>query len=263
MKLFAFTIDLETDYAGCTDDYSIFKDLKQIESVLDLLSSFNVKITVFTVGSIFETFPEVIKLFENYNCEFEAHSYSHDFMRPDSEKEIKKSREAFFNYFKEYPRGYRAPRGNISSDGIKMLEKHGFLYDSSITPAFFPNPFRYLFHKKQIHYLDGTNIMEIPITPVSPLRLTLSISYIKMIGIDLYIKLSDLTEMPDTLCFNSHLHDFIIKENSLNKLFPLWRLLYGINKYKGMEFCEKYLEFIQKKGYRFCYMSEIYNLHKQ
>ena len=262
MKLFAFTIDLETDYAGCMENSSIFRDLKQIEEVLSTLSSLNVKITVFTVGNILETFPEVIKLFEKHNCEFEAHSYSHNFKHPDSEYEIKKSREAFYNYFKEYPRGYRAPRGDISNDGIKMLEKHGFLYDSSITPAFFPNPFRYLFHKKKAHYIDGTNIMEIPVTPVSPLRLASSMSYIKMIGIDLFIKLSNLTEMPDTICFGSHLHDFIIKENSLNKLFPLWKLLYGINKHKGMEFCEKYLNFIQEQGYKFCFMSEIYNLHK-
>ena len=69
--------------------------------------------------------------------------------------------------------------------------------------------------------------------------------------------------MPDIMCFGSHLHDFIIKENSFNNLFPLWRLIYGLNKYKGLDYCEKYIKFIKEKGYTFCYMSEIYNLYNK
>lgn len=263
MKLFAFTLDLESDYSGCMDEHLIFRDLHKIEEVLSALNSLDVKITVFTVGSIFEAYPEVIRLFEKYECEFEAHSYSHDFRHPDSKDEIVRSRDAYYKYFGHHPRGYRAPRGDVSPEGIRLLEKYGFLYDASITPAFFPNPFRFLNYNKRPHYLDGTNVMEIPITPVSTFRLALSISYIKMIGVERFITLSNTAEMPDTVCFNSHLHDFIIKEDSFNKLFPVWRLLYGINKHKGMEFCERYLNFISGKGYRFCYMSEIYELNKR
>lgn len=259
LKLFAFTLDLEADYAGLVNQYNIFKDLYKIDEVLSALTSLDVKITVFTVGEIFELFPDVIKLFEKYNCEFEAHSYSHNFDSPDSEDEIYKSRNAFFNYFGRYPIGYRAPRGKISDAGIKLLEEYGFLYDSSVIPSYFPDPFKYLFKNKEVHYYNGSKMLEIPITSLSPARITLSISYIKLLGIDLYRKLS----LPDNVCFGSHVHDFIFNDTSFNKLSSIWKLIYSRNKHKGNDFCMKYLEHVRQKGYKFCYMSEIYNAHKE
>jgi len=258
MKLFAFTLDLEADYGGVVNQYGIFKDLGKIEEVLSELNVLGVKITVFVVGEILELFPDVIKVFEKYHCEFEPHSYSHNFNNPDSEYEIERSKIVYFNYFKRYPRGYRAPRGKISDSGIKFLEKHGFLYDSSIFPSYFPNPFRYLFRNRRIHYYGNSKIVEIPFASVTPFRLTLSISYIKLLGVNLFKKLS----LPDVVCFDSHLHDFIINENSFNKLPLFQRLIYSRNKHKGVDYCIRFLEHVKQKGYKFCYMSEIYELFK-
>ncbi|MBI4698624.1 MAG: polysaccharide deacetylase family protein [Nitrospirae bacterium] len=257
MKLFAFTIDLEADYGGVVNQYEIFKDPEKIEEVLSTLHSIDVKITVFTVGEIFELFPGIIKIFEKYDCEFEVHSYSHNLNCPDSEIEIEKSRGAYFNYFNRYPAGYRAPQGRISFQGIKLLEKHGFLYDSSIFPSYFPNPFRYLFHNKQIHFHSDFKILEIPLTSVSPFRLTLSISYIKLLGIRLFKK----PALPEVICFDSHLHDFIHNEKSFGQLPLFWKMIYSRNKFMGMNYCKTFLEQVKREGYRFCYMSEIYNLH--
>jgi hypothetical protein len=263
MKLFAFTLDLETDFAGFMDKDEIFKDLDKIETVLSALNSLDAKLTVFTVGNIFELYPEVIKLFEQYNCEFEPHSYSHDFNNADSEYEIKMARTAYYNYFKKYPIGYRSPRGKITNTGIKTLEKEGFLYDSSVFPSFFPNPFRYLFHNRQVHYHDNSDILEIPITSVNPFYLTLSVSYLKLFGVDFFITLSRYFSLPDIICFDSHLHDFIHIENSYDNLSKFWKLIYGRNKLKGTEYCIRFLKHVKKMGYQFCYMSEIYDLYKK
>jgi peptidoglycan/xylan/chitin deacetylase (PgdA/CDA1 family) len=259
LNLFAFTLDLEPDYAGIVDQYEIFKDLNKIEEVLKTLRSLEIKITVFALGEIFEKFPGVIKLFEKYDCEFEPHSYSHNFNNPDSEPEIKKARTAYFNYFNKYPKGYRAPRGKISYSGIKLLEKYGFSYDSSIFPSYFPNPFRYLFFNKQIHYYRDSKVMEIPLTTALPSRLTLSLSYLKLFGINFFIYQS----LPGIICFDSHLHDFIFNENSYSKLSPFWKFIYRRNKTRGTEYCLKFLRHIKQKGYEFCYMSEIYESFKK
>ncbi len=259
MKLFAFTLDLESDYAGNMDEDEIINDISAIDDLLSALHSLDIKITVFAVGKIIELYPDVIKTFEKYNCEFEAHSYSHDFSKPDSEHEIEKVKAAYFNYFGRYPIGYRAPRGLISPSGINALEKHGFSYDSSVFPSYFPNPFKYLFSPKEVHYHAGTNIMEIPFTSVSPLRLTLSISYIKLFGTNLFTKVS----LPDIICFDSHLHDFIIKDKSFSKLPLIQRILYSRNRDRGIEKCLEFLKHIKQNGYEFCYMSDIYNLHKK
>ncbi len=259
MKLFVFTMDLEADYSGVVNQYEIFKEFDRIEEVLATLNSLDVKITAFTVGKIFELFPDVIRIFEKYNCEFEPHSYSHNFNNSDSELEIENSKKAYFDYFKRYPIGYRAPRGKITAPGIRHLEKHGFLYDSSIFPSYFPNPFRYFFSNKRIHYFDDSKIMEIPVTPVSPLRLTLSVSYLKLLGINFFMR----TSLPDFICFDSHLHDFIHNETSFNKLPSIWKFIYSRNKLCGIEYCRRFLERVKQEGYQFCYMSEIYNLHKK
>lgn len=269
MKLFAFTLDLEPDYAGnvdqnkATEVYEVFKDLDKIEKVLSILNSLGVKITVFTVGQLFELYPDLIKLLEKYNCEFEAHSYSHNTSIADSAEEIEKVKSAYFNCFGKYPTGYRAPQGRISYSGIKNLEKHGFLYDSSIFPSYYPNPFKYLFNNRQIHYYGDSKIMEIPLTSITPFRLTLSISYIKLLGVDFYIRLCQLFDPPELICFSSHLHDFIFNENSYNKLSPFWKSIFARNKYRGIDYCVKFLEFIKQEGYQFCYMSEVYDAYKK
>jgi hypothetical protein len=252
-------MDLEYEYHGLMDEYNILKDLDKVEEILTILKALDVKLTVFAVGEIFERYPDVIRLFEKYNCEFETHSYTHDFDKPDSEEEIVNAKKAYFNFFNRDPIGYRAPRGKITDSGIAHLKRQGFLYDSSIFPSYFPNPFRYLLKNKKIHYYKDSGILEIPITSVSPFRLTLSISYIKLLGINFYLKQS----MPDVICFDTHLHDLIVNESSFNKLPLIWKVVYSRNKHRGIELCVKFLEHVRQRGYRFCYMSELYNLYKQ
>lgn len=262
IKLFAFTLDLEPDYAGCVNQYKIFEDPARIEKILSFLHSFGVKITVFVVGEIFNLYPDIIKIFEDYNCEFEVHSYSHNGIVTNLEYEIEKSKKAYFNYFKTYPRGYRAPQGKISKAAIKLLKKHKFLYDSSVFPSYYPNPFRYLFYNRDIHYASGSNIMEIPLTSITPFRTMLSLSYIKLLGIKFYSKLFRLFSLPEIICFDTHLHDFIFNESSYDKLSYFWKFIYGRNKLSGIDFCIELLNIIKQKEYQFCFMSEIYKRNK-
>jgi hypothetical protein len=263
LKLIAFTLDLESDYAGYVDNNELFIDIDRIDDLLSKLTSHGIKITAFTVGKLFEQFPDIIRIFEKYNCEFEAHSYSHDFKNPDTESEIEKAKEAYFQYFGKYPSGYRSPRGIITRAGIYSLAKHGFLYDSSVFPSYFPNPIRYLFRNKEIHYYENCGIMEIPFSSISPFRLTLSVSYLKLFGLKFFLQLSKKFPLPDIICFDSHIHDFIVNEKSYRQLSAFWRLVYGRNKYKGTDFCLKYLDHLKQQGYTFCYMSEIYQLNRR
>ena len=262
-KLFAFTLDLEAEYGGVLDHNNLFRDPRAIIRLLDVLSSMDVKITMFVVGNLFESHPDIIKIFESYDCEFEAHSYSHDLKTADSEEEIEKAKLAYFNYFRKNPRGYRAPQGRISDSGIRLLEKHGYLYDSSVFPSYFPNPFRYLLKKRHPHYPRGSHMLEIPITSISPLRLTLSVSYLKLFGISFYIKLSELFGLPEVICFESHLHDFLVHDDSYTRLPFFWKVIYRRNKFMGIEYTTNFLRYIRDQGYRFCFMSDIYHRYQK
>lgn len=263
MKYFAFNLDLEADHAGQVGRYGIFKSKEHIEKLLELLNNLNVKITVFVVGEIFELYPDIIKIFQKYNCEFEAHSYSHKPANGNSDEELSRAKSAYYSYFKKYPKGYRAPLGKISDKTIELLEKHDFIYDSSIFPSYYPNPFRYLLCNRQIHHYKNSNILEIPLTVVTPFRLMLSLSYIKLFGLKFYLKLFKYFKLPDIIIFNTHLHDFIVNEDSHGRLPVFWKFIYDRNKYKGIEFCMDFLKYIREKKYQFCHMSEIYGIYKK
>lgn len=261
-KRIAFTLDLEADYAGCTEQYRIFENPSAIEKALSQLFSQEIKLTVFVVGQIFERFPHIIQLFEKYKCEFHAHSYSHNVFNPDLEFEIKKAKQTYHNYFHKDPIGYRAPQGRITTYMYQTLEKNGFLFDSSIFPSYYPNPARYLFCKKDIHKVPNTTIIEIPLTSITPLRITLSVSYLKLLGMRCFSTFFKLFSLPNFICFNAHLHDFIVAENSYQELSPFWKFVYGRNKYSGLGFCTRFLNYAKTQGYRFYHMSEIFNLFK-
>ncbi|MCX5696518.1 MAG: polysaccharide deacetylase family protein [Candidatus Omnitrophica bacterium] len=263
MKNFAFTLDLEADYSGCVDEYGLFKEPEKIEELLRWLCASGVKITVFVVGEIFELYPEIVRIFENYGCEFEVHSYSHSTRGRDLADEIEKSRAAYFAYFKHYPRGYRAPQGRISSSAIRLLEKYGFLYDSSVFPSYYPDPLRYLFCERSAHYYDYADIMEIPITSATPFRLTLSVSYLKLLGFDFFLMLLLVFGLPDSVCFSAHLHDFIVCEDSYSRLAGFWKFIYGRNKYSGQDYTQLFLDFIRQKDYQFCFLSQVFESYKR
>ena len=260
MKRFAFTLDLESDYSGLfTEQYEIFKTPDRIKELLDILMNFGVPTSIFCVGRIFELFPEIIKLFEQYKCEFHVHSYSHDLNSPDSESEITASKNVYFNYFKRFPIGYRSPQGKITAKGISLLEKHSYLFDSSIFPSFYPNPFLYFFKDRNVHAVKGSTIVEIPFTSITPIRLNFAMSYVKYFGLNFYKNIFKLFPPPDFICFDSHLHDLIFNKNSYDKLPSIiWKKFHGRNNDMGLNYLKDVLSFFSVKGYSFCGMTEVY-----
>ena len=253
------TLDLESDFCGgLSQEYQILQSLEKIKSLLDFLQAQDVRLSVFVVGELLEKFPQVIEVFTEYGCEFHCHSYSHDAQATDSEEEIEKSRQAYEKFFHTSPWGYRAPDGRISAQGIKNLEKYGFKFDSSIFPSYYPNPFKYLFRNKDIHFYKNSNILEIPNTPISPLRLMLSISYIKFLGFKNFSRILKLSRLPQVVIFGSHLHDFFSEADAVKRMPWVWRFVYGRNRGQGIEYLDRTLDFFRGKGYSFRYISEIY-----
>ena len=262
-KYFVLTLDLESEVSGVLDNkYEILKGKKSIELLLSLLKDNNIKLSVFVVGEIIDDFPDIISLFMKYDCEFHCHSHSHSSKNPDSEEEILKSRNTYEKFFRKPPIGYRAPQGKISPKGIKTLEKFGFKFDSSIFPSYYPNTFKYLLSKRYIYKHKNSSIVEIPFSSVTPFRLTLSISYIKLLGNKIYRILLNIFGIPNILIFGSHLHDFFIDEDTIKRLPFLWKIIYKRNKNKGMDFLKQYILFFKEKGYKSVFISEIYNLYK-
>lgn len=262
-KAFVLVLDLESDHSGLLkEEYTILKDRGKIAALLDFLREEQVKLSVFVVGELLEKFPDIVRLFLDYGCEFHCHSYSHDPDAGDSEEEIRKSKQAFVAFFGREPLGYRTPLGKISSRGIRLLEQYGFKFDASLQPSYFPNPFKYLFAKRTIHRRKGTAIIEIPSTSLSPLRITFSLSYLKLLGYNNFRRILKISRIPDTILFGSHLHDFFTGPELIKQLPFFWRRIYSRNFAKGMEYLARTIADFKKRGCSFEYISTIYEAHK-
>jgi len=179
------TLDLEPDHAGYSPEaYECWQEEKLLD-LLKLLKKYNIRLSIFVVTKSLKGHQRQINLFKNYRCEFYLHSHSHNLKYPDTMGEIKRGKKEFKKYFGKYPRGYRAPGGLISEKGLNYLNKEGFLFDSSVIPSFWPK-FSFFLKPSRPYKDTASGIFEIPFSVVSPFRLVIALSWIKLFGLSLY-----------------------------------------------------------------------------
>jgi peptidoglycan/xylan/chitin deacetylase (PgdA/CDA1 family) len=253
-KLACITLDLEPDHAGRIKAFPIKWKKQQIVQLLLLLQKYHVKLSIFVVASLLEQHSEVVYVFDKFGAEFHLHSYSHSVTAPDSEYEILRGVKAFYNRFKYQPLGYRAPEGRISHSGMVLLKKHGFLFDSSVFPSFWPNV-KYLFYPTG-EYKNALEIIEIPNTVVSPFRLIFSLSWIKLFGWSFYQKLISRYGLPGRVVFGYHLHD-LWTSSVFDRLPFFWKKIYQKNQSSGLDYLENVLRLLSSRGYKFTTLGSI------
>jgi peptidoglycan/xylan/chitin deacetylase (PgdA/CDA1 family) len=103
---------------------------------LDLLAEYNIKATWFVPGHTIEAFPAECQRLVDEGHEVGHHGYCHE---NPARLEIDKERailERGITLIKDLtgraPQGYRSPAGSFSSNTLRLLINHGFLYDSSM-----------------------------------------------------------------------------------------------------------------------------------
>ena len=255
------TLDLEPDYAGFgSPKYYCWNETK-IKKLLCLLQQYSAKLTIFVVAQSLNRHQEVIDMFLEYGAEFHLHSYSHDVNSTDNIAEITLGAQVFRKRFGYPPRGYRATLGFITSSGLHNLTQRNFCFDSSVFPSFWPK-LTYFF-KPNHPYRDrdsASQLLEIPISTVSPLRFLLTLSWFKLLGYRFYLSLFRLFPLPKILIFNIHLHD--LWESPVKKQLPFsWKIRYIHNSGNGMVFLEKFLIYLQSHHYRFSTLNELVANH--
>ena len=239
-KYCCITLDLESDHGGyVSESYEGWQDTK-INQFLKFLDQRDVSLTSFVVGNTLEKNKEMIKLFESYNSEFHLHSFTHNVSKADSLSEIRKGRTAFEKHFGYSPKGYRAPVGRITKEGLKRLSTENFVFDASLFPSFWPSLSN--FRKPQsIHKPISSKLLEVPFTVVSPLHIPLSLSWIKLVGWKVFEKQLEKSELGDFVVFGCHLHDFWRLE-AFNSLPVPWKLVYSRNQENSFDIFEKFIK---------------------
>lgn len=264
-KVVCLTLDVEQDYGGRLDKPS-YEGLYHIEDLVNFLQERNIPLTCFVQGSLFETHPSELEKLATLDVEFELHSYSHP--RPyelDMQLEVERGKEAYKRFFAKNPMGYRSPQGVIDEKDYELLVSHGFKFDSSIFPSLRPGVFNNLSKPTKPYLVNNLGIVEFPFTVFSKvIRIPIALSYIKLLGKP-YLHLMKIFNLPDLIIFDFHLHDLFPLNSSDN--IPLektpfldrriFKRIYQERK-DGLSTLDQFIEVLQKRGYTFLKLTDIY-----
>lgn len=174
----AFTIDLEdyyhTEVSSRAVKYSDWDKMpSRIESsvhrLLDLLDETDTRATVFVLGWLAKKRPGLIREVARRGHELGCHSFQHrrvNRLKPAAFLEdTRVAKEIIEDVTGMAVEGYRAPSFSITPGtewAFKILEQLGFSYDSSVHPVWHVS-YANTRAPRFPYYLDGTNVLEIPI----------------------------------------------------------------------------------------------------
>lgn len=116
--------------------------LEALKKILQILKRYRKRTTFFVLGQVAEYIPEVIEQIVDEGNEVAFHGYSHltlsELGERRFEEEVKKGIKVIQHLTKERLEGFRAPTFSLNKGtvwALKILEKHGFKYDSSVFPT--------------------------------------------------------------------------------------------------------------------------------
>ena len=261
-RIACITLDIESDLLDKSGRIRMFDSADLMRQYSSIVQKHDIKVTAFLVTSLIEKYStEIGLLSQTIPIEFGVHSHSHERRMKYFANEVSSSAVAYENFFGVKPIGYRAPNGLINREGIVSLIENQFKYDASIFPSIrmdeygysnlhLPNkPFRF------IH--SGNEIIELPAACLDIIRLVFSMSYVKLLGLDIYKTLMRFFPLPDVVILDSHPYDYYINRIAGN--------LHGWKRYAHLRNCDKAFEvfeatvtLLKEKGYEFMLMSELY-----
>jgi len=110
---------------------------RAINIILKLLRKEKATATFFIVGETLESYPDLIDVILKNGHEVACHSYTHRPLWELTPGEFLSEIRRFMAYYNKV-KGYRAPSFSLDNKSrwiLRILEKYGFKYDSSIFPA--------------------------------------------------------------------------------------------------------------------------------
>lgn len=253
------TLDFECDY-GTALDRNDFEAAEAVSRLVDIVEPYSAPITCFLQTELLEEAPEAVEELAaaDIPVSFHAHSHTHPCRdEADVEYEVRESVERIRSEFGSDPVGYRFPDGNLLEGDYEVLARHGVSFSSSVFPSWRPGQFNNVRQARNPFRHVPTDIVEIPFTVHSDIvRVPVSISYMKFLGAPFDWLLR--RRPPDTIVFDMHLHDFVVPE-TFSSLPLQYRLIYSRNKHAGVELFDRFLGSLERRGYRFGQLTELYS----
>lgn len=180
------------------DEEQIRVSKEGIFHVLDILKEHNVHATFFCTTKLLLGAPEIGKRIIQEGHEMASHGCDHGHPLPEHVVESKRILETTFPV---QIRGYRQPRMFAVDDAT--LAKEGYIYNSSINPAFIPGRYMHLSVSRTPFTKDG--VLQIPASVTPWLRFPLFWLSAHHLPMRLYIALVKRTLHHDGY-FNTYFH---------------------------------------------------------
>jgi len=252
------TLDFEQDYGARIGEFNILTNHSgRVSELAATFRELDVPVSAFVQTDLLDRYPDALAVLQDLADDFHVHSHTHATVDFRSDWEMAESTRVFERHFGQAPIGYRAPQGVLYDGDIGRLSENGFKFSSSVFPSYRPGKFNNLALPLGPFAYEN-EIVELPLAVVKGVRLTVSMSYLKLLGYAINRTLWATFGLPDVLVLDSHLHDFIVAAESFKKLPPAIRRAYGINKYKGVSYLPRLIGLLKARGYRFTTMTDLY-----
>lgn len=262
-KYACVTLDMEPDYGDPLGRIRLLDTPGFFERFVGLIRKYDARVTMFTVTSLFETHgADFERLAARIPLEYAVHSHSHDPHNACGLDEIQAAQTAYQRFTGRAPTGYRAPIGQIDRDGLGRLMDFGYRYDSSVYTSIRPGKFGYFnLHLPNVPFWLTRNgrktLLEFPFTSISSVRVVYALSYAKLLGWPLYSALLHLFGLPDVALLLLHPYNFYTQLTA-DGLAGFEKFALTRNDAHSFEYFERMLADLQKRGYEFLSVSEIY-----
>lgn len=129
-------------------------------NILDVLKANDVKATFFCTSTFVENAPDTMRRIIDEGHEVAAHGCDHWQPKPS---DVERSKEIIERECAVKVRGYRQPRMFAVSD--KEIHRCGYVYNSSLNPAFLPGHYMHLDQPRTWFVRDGVIQIPAAVTP--------------------------------------------------------------------------------------------------
>jgi len=262
-RIACLTLDIEADHHDLVPErhYEALDHAPTWRWLHDFTRTRGRPCTTFVVGNLVETRPDLATRLVETGWELGLHAYSHDAACPDTLDEIQRGKAAFRAAFGRDPVGYRAPLGKITPAGLRHLQAEGFRYDASLFPAWRPGTFNNLRGRLEPRLVSAEKgappVVEIPCAVLPGLRVIVSVSYMKLLGLPFYRLALPLVGLPEVAVIDCHFHDLAPAPAAYRQLPPFWKFVYRRNRGRGRAMLTWLVDWLTQAGYRFRTLSEV------
>lgn len=246
------TLDVESDY-GRSSTLAI---LDKTDSFFDWIRDEHVPVTAFVTGRIIEQGHRIVDRLTAAGVAVELHGYTHageDFgtMHESHAEEIERGTAAYQRRFGRTPAGYRAPAGTIGEQDLKLLDRLGYQYDSSVFPVRRPDRYDFSTLPRTPFRWASLNLAEFPMALLTS-RVPAGLTFTNLLGPSLSTRLirRSAAASPAPVIIDGHFHNLYTHSAAMSALPWGLRAVYTLGRWSGGLACtRKLVNALRRAGY--------------